>query len=41
MDWLKDRWHDSDGDDTGPLQLMYGIDGRSELTEEMLDHLEG
>jgi GH15 family glucan-1,4-alpha-glucosidase len=40
-DWLKDRWHEADGSGAAPLQLMYGIDGRSELTEETLDHLEG
>jgi GH15 family glucan-1,4-alpha-glucosidase len=40
-DWLQDRWHEADDSDTGPLQLMYGIDGRSELPEETLDHLEG
>jgi GH15 family glucan-1,4-alpha-glucosidase len=40
-DWLKDRWQDADGQGTDPLQLMYGIDGRAELTEETLDHLEG
>ncbi len=40
-DWLSGRWHDAYDDGTGPLQLMYGIDGRTELTEETLDHLEG
>ena len=42
-DWMKDRWHEADdgGGGGGPLQLMYGIDGRAELTEETLDHLEG
>jgi GH15 family glucan-1,4-alpha-glucosidase len=40
-DWLKDRWQQADGEGTGPLQPMYGLDGRSKLTEETLDHLEG
>ena len=40
-DWLQNRWQDADGQGNGPLQLMYGIDGRAELTEETLDHLEG
>jgi GH15 family glucan-1,4-alpha-glucosidase len=40
-DWLKERWHDADSTGAGPLQLMYGIDGRADLPEETLDHLEG
>ncbi len=40
--WLANRFKERDGSSSeGPLQLMYGIDGRSELPEEMLDHLEG
>jgi len=39
MSWLEMRCKNPTPE--GPLQLMYGIDGRSELTEETLDHLEG
>jgi GH15 family glucan-1,4-alpha-glucosidase len=41
LGWLKDRWQDPDGSGAGPLQLMYRIDGRADLAEETLDHLEG
>jgi GH15 family glucan-1,4-alpha-glucosidase len=40
-DWLKARWREGESASDGPLQLMYGIDGRSELTEEELPHLDG
>jgi GH15 family glucan-1,4-alpha-glucosidase len=38
-EWLKDRL----GDDAqrGPLQVMYGVDGRRDLEEISLDHLSG
>ena len=39
MAWIEDRCHELRPD--GSLQIMYGIDGRHELTEETLDHLEG
>lgn len=39
MEWLEKRLHELNPD--GSLQIMYGIDGRHELTEETLDHLEG
>ena len=39
MHWLEARCHELNPD--GSLQIMYGIDGRHELTEETLDHLEG
>ena len=39
MGWIEDRCHELNLD--GSLQIMYGIDGRHELNEETLDHLEG
>ncbi|MCG8351802.1 MAG: glycoside hydrolase family 15 protein [Chloroflexales bacterium] len=39
MNWIEARTHELKPD--GSLQLMYGIDGRHELTEETLDHLDG
>ena len=39
MTWLEARGAELEPD--GSLQIMYGLDGRHELTEETLDHLEG
>jgi GH15 family glucan-1,4-alpha-glucosidase len=41
MGWLTDRFREERRIATGPLQIMYGIDGRAELPEELLTHLEG
>ncbi|MFI7298683.1 glycoside hydrolase family 15 protein [Streptomyces sp. NPDC050121] len=42
MEWLEQRFrHAADCGEEGPLQIMYGIDGRAELPEEELSHLEG
>jgi GH15 family glucan-1,4-alpha-glucosidase len=41
MDWLTDRVSEHASGASGPLQVMYGIDGRSRLPEETLDHFEG
>lgn len=39
MDWLGARTREAQDDP--PLQIVYGIDGRRELTETTLGHLEG
>jgi GH15 family glucan-1,4-alpha-glucosidase len=39
--WLRDRVKEQAGDGSGPLKIMYRVDGSSDLTEETLDHLEG
>ncbi|HEV3452913.1 MAG TPA: glycoside hydrolase family 15 protein [Acidimicrobiia bacterium] len=39
MRWIHDRCMDLNPD--GSLQIMYGLDGRKILTEEVLPHLEG
>jgi GH15 family glucan-1,4-alpha-glucosidase len=40
MGWIQDRC-ESMNENGGPLQIMYGIDGRKKLTEEELTHLDG
>lgn len=39
MDWIEARCHELNAD--GSLQIMYGIDGRHKLDEQLLDHLDG
>lgn len=41
MGWLTDRFREGRPRATGPLQTMYGIDGRTDLGEITLEHLDG
>ncbi|GAA2143889.1 glycoside hydrolase family 15 protein [Nocardioides koreensis] len=41
MQWLEGRFRHATGRDSGPLQIMYGVDGREDLAEQELPHLEG
>jgi GH15 family glucan-1,4-alpha-glucosidase len=41
MQWMRDRTTEQAGDGSGPLRIMYRVDGSSDLTEETLDHFEG
>ncbi len=40
-DWLRDRAAEQAGGDSGPMNIMYRVDGSSDLTELTLDHFEG
>jgi GH15 family glucan-1,4-alpha-glucosidase len=39
--WLRDRAEEQAGDASGPLKIMYRVDGTSDLAEETLEHFEG
>ncbi len=39
--WVKDRIREAVGEGSGPLKIMYRVDGTSDLAEESLDHWEG
>lgn len=39
MEWIDARCHELDA--KNPLKIMYGVDGRHDLKEEVLSHLEG
>ena len=39
--WLRQRVQEQAGNSSGPLKIMYRIDGSSDLTEEILEHFEG
>jgi pentatricopeptide repeat protein len=39
--WLRDRVTEQAGNASGPLKIMYRVDGTSDLVEETLEHFEG
>jgi pentatricopeptide repeat protein len=39
--WLRDRVAEQAGSASGPLKIMYRVDGTSDLVEESLEHFEG
>jgi GH15 family glucan-1,4-alpha-glucosidase len=39
--WLRDRAAEQAGKGSGPLKIMYRVDGTSDLVEESLEHWEG
>jgi len=41
LGWLNDRAGEQAGEGSGPLKIMYRVDGSSNLDEQTLDHFEG
>ena len=41
MDWLTERFRESTTNASGPLQVMYAVDGSTDLAEHELGHWEG
>jgi GH15 family glucan-1,4-alpha-glucosidase len=41
LEWVSHRVTEAVGKDSGPLKIMYRVDGTSDLVEETLDHFEG
>ena len=41
LQWVAHRVAEQAGNDSGPLKVMYRVDGSSDLVEETLDHFEG
>jgi len=39
--WMRNRVTEQAGEASGPLKIMYRVDGSSDLVEETLDHFEG
>ena len=39
--WMRERATEQAGNVSGPMKIMYRVDGSSDLSEETLDHLEG
>jgi GH15 family glucan-1,4-alpha-glucosidase len=41
LEWVSRRVSEQAGEKSGPLKVMYRVDGSSDLAEETLDHFEG
>jgi GH15 family glucan-1,4-alpha-glucosidase len=41
MQWLMDRLETLEGREDGPLRVLYTVDGKPEVPEEILSHLDG